>query len=87
MNNNDRKQLAALVATLETLKAQAEDIGSQLREMADAEQEKFDNLSEGLQQADKGQEIENAANVIGQAADYLESGDIGSALDDLEELA
>lgn len=39
---------------------------------ADDEQEKYDNMSEGLQNADNGQAIEAAAENLTNAADHLE---------------
>lgn len=46
---------------------------SELQMEADEEQDKFDNLSEGLQQADSGQAIEAAAESLQEAADALEN--------------
>ena len=45
----------------------------ELQMEADEEQDKFDNLSEGLQQADSGQAIEAAAGSLQEAADALEN--------------
>jgi chromosome segregation ATPase len=81
MNANDRKKVCSLLATLESLKAQVEDIGAELREIADAEQGKYDNLSEGLQESDKGQAIYDAANYLSDAADAAEGGNIDDAID------
>lgn len=83
MNAQDRKAVSELVSKLEGLKAEAETLGESLRSLADAEQEKFDNMSEGLQGADKGQAIEQAASDLSSAADSLESGDLQGALDSL----
>ena len=46
-------------------------------EMRDEEQEKFDNLSEGLQASEKGQNIESAVNYLDEAI---------TAIDAIEEL-
>lgn len=83
MNAKDRKNVCSLLATLEALKAQVETIGAELREIADAEQDKFDNLSEGLQGSDMGQAIEDAARGLSDAADAAESGNIDDAIDAL----
>jgi hypothetical protein len=51
MNKQDRKEIAELVEILENAKGRVENL-------CDAEQEKFDNLSEGLQQSERGQKME-----------------------------
>lgn len=86
MNAADRKKVSALTSTLEGIKAQIEDVGSLLRDLADAEQEKFDNMSEGLQQGDQGQAIEAAASALADACVACESGDVESALSSLGEI-
>lgn len=55
MNKQDKKQLQEAINLLENAK-------SILQTLADAEQEKFDNLSEGLQQSEKGQKFEEDAS-------------------------
>lgn len=74
MNANDRKELAKAVALLQ----EAQGI---LETLADAEQEKFDNMSEGLQQGERGQAIEAAAQAL---SDGKES--VDSALETLENI-
>lgn len=56
------------------------DIAEQLRELGQEQQEKFDNMPDGLQQGDTGQQIEERAqqceewaDAIDQAADELET--------------
>lgn len=83
MNADDRKKVSELTSQLEAAKAQVENIGSELSDMADAEQEKFDNMSEGLQQSETGQKIEAAAEALREAADAAESGNAAYALDAL----
>ena len=95
MNAQDRKAVSGIVSELEALRSQVEDIGTRLRELADAEQDKFDNMSEGLQSSDNGQAIEEAASNLyrsfinhrlSDAADAAESGNIEEALDALGNL-
>ena len=76
--------------TLEDLIAQARDIASRItseaeavRALGDEEQEKFNNMPEGLQQADNGQAMEAAGEHLIEAADALDDGRIGDALDAL----
>jgi uncharacterized coiled-coil DUF342 family protein len=86
MNAADRKQVAALVAHLEELMSQASAIGEEIRELADAEQEKYDNMSEGLQQGDRGQAIEAAAQALSSAADAADEGNVVEALENLNNI-
>lgn len=86
MNQQDRDQVAALVARLEDLKANAEAIGNEISTLAEAEQEKFDNMNEGLQQSEQGQGIEAAAGFLDEAVSALTDGDIGEALEALGNL-
>jgi hypothetical protein len=83
MNKADRKQVSEIVSKLEALKAEAESLGETLRELGSAEQEKYDNMPEGLQGGEAGQAIETAASALDSAADALETGNVGDALDEL----
>ena len=66
MNAKQRTELDKMIGELE-------DIKSRLETMQESEQEKFDNLSEGLQQAESGQKIEQAASNLGDAVSEIES--------------
>lgn len=46
---------------------------STLEEMAEEEQEKYDNMPEGLQDSERGQAIQEAADNLQQAADDLQN--------------
>jgi len=74
MNATDRKKANAIISQIEALKAQAEALAGELRELADAEQEKFDNMPEGLQGGDRGQAMEEAAGNLSSAADASNRG-------------
>lgn len=89
MNATDRKLASELRERLSKLEDEANDIASQLEGLADAEQEKFDNMNEGLQQSEQGQRIESAAGSLGEAKDAAEeiatnASDACSALDNIE---
>jgi len=86
MNATDRKKANAIISQIEALKAQAEALAGELRELADAEQEKFDNMPEGLQGGDRGQAMEEAAGNLASAADALESGSLEEALEALGQI-
>lgn len=64
-----RKQIATLVSELSTLAGKVEDIREQIAEMQSDEQEKFDNLTKGLQASERGQAIEAAAENLQSAYD------------------
>ena len=73
MNNARRDQIAKIKETLEDLRGKIEDLQSE-------EQEAFDNMPESLQQGDRGQASEAAAEALQSAFDsvdeavgYLES--------------
>lgn len=66
---------------LEKFKATLGEIQGELERLRDDEQEKFDNLLEGLQQTESGQQMEAAAGSLGEAAEHLQS-----AIDSLDEI-
>ena len=65
MNKTQRKQLSVILTVLEGVKAD-------LEMMSEEEQEKFDNLTEGLQASEKGQAMEDAARELQSAADSID---------------
>lgn len=60
MNKQERKKLSDIASQLVDLVTEIEDA-------ANAEREKFENMSEGLQQTDLGQRIEAAADALDNA--------------------
>lgn len=83
MNKNDKAAVTALLTELTGMRQRWEEIGSEVQELAEAEQEKFDNMNEGLQQSEQGQAIEQAASALSEAAAALENGTVGEAIDAL----
>ena len=79
MNKANRKELADALAKLSDVKAALEAAHEVAERLAEDEQEKFDNLSEGLQASEKGQAYEEAANTLNDIAS-----DLQAALDGLE---
>lgn len=72
MNAKDRKQLQSILDKIVELKEQLEII-------KESEQEKFDNLTEGLQATERGQkleegveQLESAFSSLEEAGEYLE---------------
>jgi hypothetical protein len=79
MNNAQRKDLtaklkavSALYDTLIAMDVNAiEDTKEFVESMAEEEGEKFSNLSEGLQNSEKGQALEEAQNTLNDIAELL----------------
>lgn len=64
MNQAQRKQVAAWATKVSDARAMLEEFVAELEQMAADEREKFDNMPEGLQQAERGQAIEAAADAL-----------------------
>lgn len=86
MNQKDRKRLIELRAKLEDLVSQGEEIANEIEDFANREQEKYDNLSEGLQQSERGQQIEGDAETLASVADALKEGNIGEGASELNNI-
>lgn len=65
MNKENRKELEKAAALIEDAREIVERI-------KDDEQEKFDNLSEGLQQSEKGQKFEETVSALDEVFYHLE---------------
>lgn len=65
MNAKQRERMNSIIGELEAPKSDIEDAQNE-------EQVKFDNMSEGLQQTERGQAIEQAANSLGDAVGAIE---------------
>jgi uncharacterized coiled-coil DUF342 family protein len=76
MNAAQRKTITEITDKLNTLVGELENLQSEIETLRDEEQEKFDNMPEGLQQGDNGQAIEQAANDLDEAA-----GNVGASID------
>lgn len=88
MNNAQRKELRSLIEDAQRARATLEELNMAIANIKDQEQEKFDNMPEGLQQSDQGQAIEECAQAMDEQCDNIESAisDIDSALSELEQL-
>jgi hypothetical protein len=65
MNNAQRKEIADITAELQNL-------ASRLEPLAEEERAKYDNLSEGLQQSERGSAIAEAANQLEEALEFIQ---------------
>jgi uncharacterized coiled-coil DUF342 family protein len=71
-----KSQIEAWQEAVEIFNDQRDEIIRQFEELRDEEQEKFDNLSEGLQQSEKGTNLEDAVSELDSIIGELESVEI-----------
>lgn len=81
MNKEGRKILETITNRVNDLHRELEGIKDELEGMQQEESDKFDFLSEGLQNAERGQSIEASAEALGNAMDKAQE-----ALDALEQI-
>lgn len=74
MNKTERKKVEKWIETLSNIQ-------SEIETMQESEQEKYDNMPEGLQYSKRGQAIDEAAYNLEEAASNVES-----AIDNLKEI-
>ena len=86
MNAKDRKAVAAMLSKLEGMKAEMEELSSKLTTIAEAAQESYDNMSEKVQESDRGTAMADAAQYVADAANACDSGNVDDALDALGNL-
>lgn len=72
MNRERRKAIAALQVRLADLESEANAIAEEIGTLQEEEQESFDNLPEGLQQSERGQATEAAAEALDEAKSAAE---------------
>jgi prefoldin subunit 5 len=88
MNTQRRKTIKEMVIKLDDLRSQLETVkDDDLEALKSDEREGFDNMSEGLQQSERGQAIEQAADNLDAAYDALEQAtdSIQECIDALEQ--
>ena len=74
MNAQNKKQVGKWIDTLTEIKSAMEDMQS-------LEQDKFDNLPEGIQESERGEAIQEAADNLEYAVDNL-----NDAIENLQEI-
>lgn len=87
MNAQRRKALKAVITKLEDLESLRQEIKEELEDIMDEEQESFDNMPEGLQESDRGQQMQEYISTMEGAIDDLDSMDIDGLTDQLREIA
>jgi chromosome segregation ATPase len=70
------------VDAIEEFKGDVDNLAEQVGQLTTDEEEKFENLSDGLKQSEKGQAIETAANALSEVFEQLEgiAGELDSAM-------
>lgn len=86
MNKTRRKELARIVAKLEQLDALRLEIQEELGAVMDEDQEALDNMPEGLQESERGQQMQEHIDSMEYAMDDLENFDVESIMDQLNEI-
>ena len=74
MNAQGRKEIAKYIAVLEEIK-------NKLETMRDEEENKFDNMPEGLQDSERGEAMQEAMEQLEMACDSLDE-----VISDLQEI-
>ena len=86
MNQDRRAAIEKLIDQVQTAAFEMREFYNELTSLQEEEQEAFDNLPEGLQQAERGQQMEAIASALDDALSSLDSAinDVESAASDVE---
>jgi hypothetical protein len=87
VNNQRRKEINALRARLEAVQGEFESIRDELETLKDAELEAFENMPESLQQGDRGQVAQAAAEALESAHSELDALNLDDVLSYLDTAA
>lgn len=86
MNKARRKELAKIVTMLEELDALREQIREQLASVRDDEQDALDNMPEGLQESERGEQMQEYIDSMEDVTGELDLLDIEALIDQLNEI-
>lgn len=86
MNKQRRKELKAIIEKLEQLDALRQEIQETLEAVRDEEQETLDNMPEGLQESERGQQMQEYIDNMDSSVDELDMMDVQAAIDQLQEI-
>lgn len=87
MNRIRRKSLKAILGQMDELSTVLETVKEALQDVLNEEQEAYDNLPEGLQEADRGQQMQEYIETLEGVVDSLEELDIEDLYETVEEIA
>lgn len=86
MNATRRKALKAIVAKMEALESLRAEIQEQLGEVMDEEQEALDSLPESLQEAERGQQMQEYIDTMDGVNDELDCMGLNDLTDQLRNI-
>lgn len=87
MNRIRRKSLKVILGQMEELSTVLETVKEALQDVLNEEQEAYDNLPEGLQEADRGQQMQEYIEALESVVDSLGELDIEDLCRTVEEIA
>jgi hypothetical protein len=87
MNNDRRKQIAAIVERLGELEVLVGEIMNDIMEVEQDEQDYLDNMPDSLRQGDKGSRAEDAVMHLGDASSALDDISVSDIISCLENAA
>lgn len=84
MNKARRKELETLTSLLNDIQAKLEEARELARRVAEDEREYYDNMPEGLQNSEKGEQADTAASALEDVAQELENFDLDNLVSQIE---
>lgn len=87
MNRIRRKSLKAILGQMDELSTVLETVKEALQDVLNEEQEAYDNLPERLQEADRGQQMQEYIETLEGVVDSLGELDIEDLYETVEEIA
>lgn len=87
MNRIRRKSLRTILGQMDELSTVLETVKEALQDVLNEEQEAYDNLPEGLQESDRGQQMQEYIDALGGVVDSLGELDIEDLYGTIEEIA
>ena len=87
MNRVRRKSLKDVLGKMDELSAVLENVKDAIQAVLDEEQEAYDNLPEGLQEAERGQQMQEYIEALEGVVDSLGDLDVEDLYSIIEEIA
>ena len=87
MNRIRRKSLRTILGQMDELSTVLETVKEALQDVLNEEQEAYDNLPEGLQESDRGQQMQEYIDALEGVVDSLGELDIEDLYGTIEEIA
>lgn len=87
MNRVRRKSLKDILGKMDELSAMLENVKDAIQTVLDEEQEAYNNLPEGLQEAERGQQMQEYIDALEGVVDSLGDLDVEALYSTIEEIA